>query len=67
MPPCVRKAYDIRSISPSRIAPGFNLLPGHGVDHFAVVVRDFFMQALWGIGDEIAVLEDGAVLISTRN
>ena len=47
-----------------RLAPGLDLAARRGVDHVAVVVRDFLVQALRGMGEEIAMLVHGAALDS---
>ncbi len=45
-----------------RLAPGLNLLTCRCVDHFVVVGRDFLMQALGCMRQQIAVFVDGAAL-----
>ena len=42
----------------------FDLAARRGVDHVAVVVRDFLVQALGRVGEEIAMLVHGAALDS---
>ena len=47
-----------------RLAPGLDPAARRGVDHVAVVVRDFLVQALGRVGEEIAMLVHGAALDS---
>jgi hypothetical protein len=44
------------------LAARFDLLPRRGVDHIAIVVRYFLVQALGGVSEEIAVLGNRAAL-----
>src|ERR1700737_3575702 len=48
----------------ARLASGLDLAARRGVDHVGVVVRDFLVQALRGMGEEIAMLVHGAALDS---
>ena len=45
-----------------RLAPGFDLRLRLGVDHIFVVVRDFLVQPLGRMGEEIAMLVHRATL-----
>src|SRR5271170_5297694 len=51
-------------LADERLAPGLDLAARRGVDHVAVVVRDFLVQALGRMGEEIAMLVHGAALDS---
>ena len=53
-----------RHFADERLAPGLDLAARRCVDHVAVVVRDFLVQALRGMGEEIAMLVHGAALDS---
>ena len=53
-----------RHFADERLAPGLDLAASRGADHVAVVIRDFLVQALRCMGEEIAMLVHDAALDS---